>query len=82
MRAAAEHEARRVATLEEGRNDQMALLGDATNLCAANSLDKDGRNFTYLSGGPLATREAYFIRRASTRRGTSACRCRRSPGRW
>jgi RimJ/RimL family protein N-acetyltransferase len=30
------------------------------DLYAANSLDKDGRNFTYLSGGPFATREAYF----------------------
>jgi RimJ/RimL family protein N-acetyltransferase len=29
-------------------------------LHAANSLDRDGRNFTYLSGGPFATREAYF----------------------
>lgn len=30
------------------------------DLYAANSLDQDGRNFTYLSGGPFATREAYF----------------------
>jgi len=30
------------------------------DLYAANSLDKAGRNFTYLSGGPFATREAYF----------------------
>jgi RimJ/RimL family protein N-acetyltransferase len=30
------------------------------DLYAANSLDKDGRNFTYLSGGPFATRDAYF----------------------
>jgi RimJ/RimL family protein N-acetyltransferase len=29
-------------------------------LWAANALDEDGRNFTYLSGGPFATREAYF----------------------
>jgi RimJ/RimL family protein N-acetyltransferase len=31
-----------------------------TDLYAANSLDEEGRNFTYLSGGPFATREAYF----------------------
>ncbi len=30
------------------------------DLYAANALDKDGRNFTYLSGGPFATRDAYF----------------------
>jgi RimJ/RimL family protein N-acetyltransferase len=30
------------------------------DLYAANSLDREGRNFTYLSGGPFATREAYF----------------------
>jgi RimJ/RimL family protein N-acetyltransferase len=30
------------------------------DLWAANSLDKEGRNFTYLSGGPFASREAYF----------------------
>ena len=30
------------------------------DLWAANSLDKAGRNFTYLSGGPFASREAYF----------------------
>ena len=30
------------------------------DLYAANALDKDGRNFTYLSGGPFATREVYF----------------------
>jgi RimJ/RimL family protein N-acetyltransferase len=30
------------------------------DLWVANSLDKEGRNFTYLSGGPFATREAYF----------------------
>jgi RimJ/RimL family protein N-acetyltransferase len=29
-------------------------------LHAANSLDRDGRNFTYLSVGPFATREAYL----------------------
>jgi RimJ/RimL family protein N-acetyltransferase len=29
-------------------------------LYAANSLDKDARNFTYLSGGPFATQAAYF----------------------
>ena len=30
------------------------------DLYAANSLDNDARNFTYLSGGPFATREVYF----------------------
>jgi RimJ/RimL family protein N-acetyltransferase len=30
------------------------------DLHAANSLDKDGRSFTYLSGGPFATCDAYL----------------------
>jgi RimJ/RimL family protein N-acetyltransferase len=42
----------RVEPLDPGRH--------GAELYAANSLDQDGRNFTYLSGGPFATRDAYF----------------------
>lgn len=41
----------RVEPLEPARH--------ADDLWAANALDRDGRNFTYLSAGPFAAREAY-----------------------
>jgi RimJ/RimL family protein N-acetyltransferase len=50
-------------TAMEGRFCRLEPLDPdrhGADLYAANTLDEDARNFTYLSGGPFATREAYF----------------------
>lgn len=47
----------------EGRFCRVEPLDPARHgdpLWAANALDRDGRNFTYLTAGPFATPEAYF----------------------